>query len=56
VSWSDIATYSGSNSVLTANAREISRTGSPDESVTVRETGPMNKASGHFLRVSVTNP
>ncbi len=56
VSWSDIATYAGSNIVLTANAEEVSRTGSPDESVTVRETCAMAGSPGHFLRVSVTQP
>jgi hypothetical protein len=56
VAWSDIATYAGSNIVLTASATEVSRTGSPDESVTVRETGAMSGAQSHFLRVSVTQP
>jgi hypothetical protein len=56
VSWSDIATYSGSNSVLTAQAAEVSRSGSPDESVTVRETSAISGQSAHFMRVSVTRP
>jgi hypothetical protein len=56
LSWPDIATYAGSNTVLTASATEVSRIGSPDESVTVRETGVMSGAQRHFLRVSVTRP
>src|SRR5262249_51525446 len=36
VGWSDIATYAGTNIVLTAQAAEVSRVGSPNESVTVR--------------------
>ena len=56
VSWSDIATYAGSNVVLTASAAEVSRRGSPDESVTVRETGAIQGIPNHFLRVSVTQP
>jgi hypothetical protein len=55
-SWSDIATYAGSNIVLTAAAKEASRTGSPDESVTVQETGSMSGKPSHFLRVRVTQP
>jgi len=54
--WSDIATYTGSNSVLTAEAQEVVRTGAPDESVTVRETGSLLGPTRHFLRVSVTTP
>jgi hypothetical protein len=56
VSWSDIATYAGSNIVLGAQAAEVSRSGSPNESVTVRETAPISSHSGRFLRVSVTRP
>jgi hypothetical protein len=56
VSWSDIATYCGSNIVLTASAKEVSRTGSPDECVTVRETSVISGAQNHFLRVRVTQP
>jgi hypothetical protein len=54
--WSDIATYAGTNIVLTAEATEVSRVGSPDESVTVRETSAMAGAAAHFLRVNVTRP
>jgi hypothetical protein len=56
MAWTDIATYAGSNSVLTANALEISRAGSPDESVTVRHTATVNSSAARFLRVSVTRP
>ena len=55
-SWADLATYSGSNSVLTAQAREISRTGSPDESVTIRDVAGVNARTSSFLRVTVTRP
>jgi hypothetical protein len=54
--WSDIATYAGNNIVLTANAAEVSRTGSPDESVTVRQTATINSSNARFLRVAVTRP
>lgn len=54
--WSDIATYSGSNMVLTAQAMEVSRIGSPDESVTVRDISGINGNAQRFLRVSVTQP
>ncbi|HEV7925155.1 MAG TPA: hypothetical protein VGR14_07370, partial [Verrucomicrobiae bacterium] len=54
--WSDIATYSGSNIVLSAQATEVSRVGSPDESVTVRDNSGMSGNSERFLRISVTQP
>jgi hypothetical protein len=54
--WSDIATYAASNIVLTAQAVEVSRVGSPDESVTVRDTAGINDDSARFLRLSVTQP
>ena len=53
--WSDIASYAGSNIVLTAQAKEISRVGSPNESVTVRDTAGM-AAPVRYLRVEVTRP
>ncbi len=56
IAWSDIATYSGSNSVLSAQAAEISRAGSPDENVTVRDNSGINGRASRFLRVSVTRP
>jgi hypothetical protein len=55
-SWSDIATYAGSNVVLTASAAEVSRIGSPNESVTVRETAAITGAASQFMRVDVTRP
>jgi hypothetical protein len=54
--WSDIASYSSTNTVLTAQAAEISRIGSPNESVTVRDNTPLANQTGRFLRVSVTRP
>ena len=54
--WTDIATYAGPTVTLTAAAREISRTGSPDESVTVRDTSAIATHTSHYLRVNVTNP
>ena len=54
--WSDIATYSGSNTVLTAQAVEVSRVGSPNEKVTIRATSGLNSSAPRFLRVSVTRP
>ena len=56
MTWTDIATYSGTNINLTANATEISRVGSPNESVTVRGNASMNTAPARFLRVQVTRP
>jgi len=52
--WSDIASYAGTNIVLTAQAVEISRIGSPNENVTVRDTAVL--AAQRFLRVKVTRP
>jgi hypothetical protein len=54
--WSDIATYSGSNIVLTANAVEVSRSGAPTESVTVRDMSSAPPGAPRFLRVEVTRP
>jgi len=54
--WKDIATYAGTNRVLTPAAVEVSRSGSPNESVTVREVGPAAGSPAHFLRVGVTRP
>ena len=56
VTWSDMATYSGSNIVLTAQAAEISRTGSPNETVTLRGTAALASQTVQFLRVNVTRP
>jgi hypothetical protein len=54
--WADIATYAGTNIVLTAQAVELSRTGSPNECVTVRQIPGMNNQPARFLRVQVTRP
>ena len=54
--WSDIATYSGTHIVLTAQAAEISRSGSPDENVTVRDLTGIANQSARFLRINVTRP
>jgi hypothetical protein len=54
--WRDIATYAGTNIVLGATAMEVSRVGSPNESVTVRDTAAIESPSKRFLRVGVTRP
>jgi hypothetical protein len=54
--WFDIATYSGTNIVLSSGAAEISRIGSPNEKVTIRDLTGMANQSARFLRVSVTRP
>ncbi len=54
--WSDIATYAGTNIVLTGQATEISRVGSPNETVTVRDMSGMSGHATRWLRVNVTRP
>ena len=54
--WLDIATYSGTNIVLAAQAVEVSRTGMPNETVTVRDTAAFASQTMRFLRVNVTRP
>jgi hypothetical protein len=54
--WSDIASYSGTNIVLTAQAAEISRMGLPNETVTVRDLSATANNVKRFLRVHVTRP
>jgi hypothetical protein len=54
--WSDIATYAGTNIVLAASAKEISRSGSPNETVVIRDTSGMAGQRAHYLRVNVTRP
>jgi len=54
--WMDIATYSGSNGVLTARATEISRVGSPNETVTIRDSACVIGRAAGYLRISVTRP
>jgi mono/diheme cytochrome c family protein len=56
VAWADIATYAGTNRVLTTDAMEVSRTGSPNERIVVRATEPLGSSVTRFLRVRVTSP
>jgi hypothetical protein len=56
LTWTDIATYAGTNTSLTASAAEISRSGAPNEKVTIRDTSGMNGKAGKFLRINVTRP
>jgi hypothetical protein len=51
--WTDIATYAGTNIILSPQAVEVSRAGSPNERVTIRETGGL---PARFLRLNVTRP
>jgi hypothetical protein len=55
-SWSDIATYAGTNIVVTTAAKEISRTGSPNETVVVRDLTGISGRKARYLRVNVTRP
>jgi len=55
-SWSDIASYSGTNIVLSSQAAEVSRTGAPNETVVVRDKFGITSQSARFLRVNVTRP
>lgn len=54
--WTDIASYSGTNSVLTAHATEISKVGSPNETVTIRDCSCISGRASAYLRVTVTRP
>jgi hypothetical protein len=54
--WVDIASYSDTNRVLTAQAMEVSRSGSPNERVTIRDLAGMNGQQTRYLRVGVTRP
>ena len=54
--WSDIASYAGTNIVLTGQAIEVSRIGSANEKVTVRDAPALSNQSKRFLRVLVTKP
>jgi hypothetical protein len=56
ISWSDIAAYTGTNSVLGPQVAEVSRTGSPNETVTIRGTAALASQNGRFIRVNVTRP
>ncbi len=53
--WSDLATYTGTNSILGSQTLEVSRNGSPNETVTVRDLVALVR-SPRFLRVTVTRP
>jgi len=54
--WSDIATYAASNIVLTAQAAEISRVGSPNETVTLQPNSPIAAQAARYIRLNVTRP
>ena len=54
--WTDIATYAGTNIVLSTQAAEISRAGLPVETVTIRDTVGTAGYPTRFLRVKVTRP
>jgi hypothetical protein len=54
--WSDIASYAGSNIVLSPLAMEVSRIGSTNQSVTVRDLSGLNSEVSRFFRLSVTRP
>ncbi|HEY3860651.1 MAG TPA: hypothetical protein VGO59_02080 [Verrucomicrobiae bacterium] len=56
VQWPDIAAYSGSNITLTLQAAEVSRIGSPTETVTIADTSGMSSHRARYLRVQVTRP
>lgn len=56
IQWADLAAYSGSNRVLTAAAMQVSRQGSPDESVTIRDLSGITGGQSRYYRVSVTRP
>jgi hypothetical protein len=55
-SWSELAAYSSTNVFLGPQAIEISRLGSPNETVTVRDAVGQNGGSSRFIRVKVTRP
>jgi hypothetical protein len=54
--WVDLASYAGSNIALAAPAVEVSRIGSPNERVTIRDTSGINGHSARYFRVKVTRP
>src|SRR5262249_53749091 len=54
--WSDVATYSGTNVVLTPQVVEVSRLGAPNETVTIADASPITRQRKRFLRVNVTRP
>jgi len=54
--WTDIASYSWTNIVLTSQAAEVSRSGSPAETITVRDITGIAGFPARFLRLNVTRP
>jgi hypothetical protein len=54
--WSEIASYSGSISTFSPAALEVARSGSPTETVTVRDATGMPDHPARFLRVTITRP
>ena len=56
LNWADIASYSGTTISLSAHAMEVSRTGSPNETITIRDTSGMSNHQPRFLRVNITRP
>jgi hypothetical protein len=55
--WIAGSQYTGTNAVSdTAATTELQRTGSPAESVTVRDNVPLDAAPRRFMRVRVTSP
>jgi len=54
--WSDIATYSGSNIVLSAQVAEIARQGAPTETITLRDISTLQPSAVRFLRLNVSRP
>jgi len=54
--WGEIASYAGTNIVMTPQAVEVSRAGSPNEVVTVRDAFGISSENQRFLRVRVTRP
>jgi hypothetical protein len=56
-SWQTGSTYSATNSLPnTAATTELSRSGSPTETITVQSTTPITAAPNQFMRVKVTSP
>ena len=54
--WADLATYSGTNSALSAKVVEISRSGSPNQRVVLQDNTPLARHAKRYFRVSVTRP
>ena len=54
--WADIASYAGTNIIVTPQATEISRSGSPNELVTIQDNFALANQTSRFLRIDVTRP